>query len=376
MPQLDYGTTFDETGIDGKKPQSWDNYVMPFLQSVRTLTNTSKLDYLNVQDNGLRTTNLRTHANVEAVRIKVRNATGGTIDANTLVYFNGTYSDGSTNYPSIAKAISTTAVGSTYFAQGVTTASVGNNADGTLAVFYEISEINTSSGAVGDLVYLNTVAGGWTRTRPTGGQYIQVIGTITVVSASVGRIVLSLGAVPEHLTGGSSGLGATFQTLTVQGASGAAADIYHFGDAGEDAADKWKVSVADGGVMTWENYTSGSYVAKMTMTAAGVVTIPGLATVGTITSGAWQSSTVVASAYLDADTAHLGVTQTFTGAKTFTANVTGGVMVRESISNCSVIRQGPTWSGIRVQINCGYWVHWRMPPVAQASSYLPPLRSL
>ena len=318
MPQLDYGTTFDETGIDGKKPQSWDNYVMPFLQTVRTLTNTTKMDYLNVQDDGLRTTNMLTHANVEAVRIKVRNATGGSIAANSLVYFNGTYSDGSTNYPSIAKAVSTTAVGSTYFAQAATTGVIANNTNGTVAVFYEVSGVNTSSAAVGDVVYLDTTAGGWTRTRPTGGQYIQVIGTITVVSASVGRIVLSLGAVPEHLTGGSSGLGATFQTLTVQGASGAAADIYHFGDAGEDAADKWKVSVADGGVMTWENYTSGSYVAKMTMTSAGVVSTAGaitssgavtgstlvgtvstaaqnsitsassLATVGTVTSGTWS----------------------------------------------------------------------------------------
>jgi len=44
-----------------------------------------------------------------------------------------------------------------------------------------------------------------------------------------------------------------------------------------------------------------------------------IATVGTVTAGAWQSSTVVASAYLDAQTAHLNITQSFTGAKTFGA---------------------------------------------------------
>jgi len=44
---------------------------------------------------------------------------------------------------------------------------------------------------------------------------------------------------------------------------------------------------------------------------------------GTITSGTWQSSTaVIASAYLDADTAHLSGSQTFTGAKTFQAGGT------------------------------------------------------
>jgi len=41
-----------------------------------------------------------------------------------------------------------------------------------------------------------------------------------------------------------------------------------------------------------------------------------ITTVGTITTGTWQS-TAIASAYLDTDTAHLSGAQTFTGAKTF-----------------------------------------------------------
>ena len=254
------------------------------LTEVETWANTTKIDYLNVQDNGLRTSSLRTHAQVDAVRIKVRNATGSTIAANSLIYFNGTYSDGTNNYPTIAKAVSATSVGSTFFAQAVTTGAIANGADGTAAIFYELTGQNTSSGTVGDSVYLDTTAGGWTRTRPTGGQYVQVVGTITVVNASSGRVVLSLGSVPEHLTGGSSGLGATFQTLTVQGASGGAADIYHISDAGEDNADKWKISVADGGNMTWENYTSGSYAAKLTMTSAGAVTTAGALNIGSVSA--------------------------------------------------------------------------------------------
>ena len=254
------------------------------LTEVETWANTTKIDYLNVQDNGLRTSSLRTHAQVDAVRIKVRNATGSTIAANSLIYFNGTYSDGTNNYPTIAKAVSATSVGSTFFAQAVTTGAIANGADGTAAIFYELTGQNTSSGTVGDSIYLDTTAGGWTRTRPTGGQYVQVVGTITVVNASSGRVVLSLGSVPEHLTGGSSGLGATFQTLTVQGASGGAADIYHISDAGEDNADKWKISVADGGNMTWENYTSGSYAAKLTMTSAGAVTTAGALNIGSVSA--------------------------------------------------------------------------------------------
>ena len=255
----------------------------PFTE-VETWANTTKLDYLNVQDNGLRTSSLRTHAQVEAVRIKVRNATGSSIAANSLIYFNGTYSDGTNNYPTIAKAVSATSVGSTFFAQAVTTGAIADGADGTAAIFYELTGQNTSSGTVGDSVYLDTTAGGWTRTRPTGGQYVQVVGTITVVNASSGRVVLSLGSVPEHLTGGSSGLGATFQTLTVEGASGGAADIYHISDAGEDNADKWKISVADGGNMTWENYTSGSYAAKLTLTSAGAVTTAGALNIGSVSA--------------------------------------------------------------------------------------------
>ena len=49
-----------------------------------------------------------------------------------------------------------------------------------------------------------------------------------------------------------------------------------------------------------------------------------ITTVGTIGTGTWQG-TAIASAYLDADTAHLSTTQTFTGDKTFTGTVTVGV---------------------------------------------------
>ena len=45
-----------------------------------------------------------------------------------------------------------------------------------------------------------------------------------------------------------------------------------------------------------------------------------ITSVGTIGTGTWQG-TAIASAYLDADTAHLSGTQTFSGAKTFSADV-------------------------------------------------------
>ena len=45
-----------------------------------------------------------------------------------------------------------------------------------------------------------------------------------------------------------------------------------------------------------------------------------ITTVGTINSGIWNG-TAIASAYLDADTAHLSGTQTFSGAKTFSDSI-------------------------------------------------------
>ena len=62
----------------------------------------------------------------------------------------------------------------------------------------------------------------------------------------------------------------------------------------------------------------------LTVGGTNVLTGSLITTLGTISAGVWQG-TAVASAYLDADTAHLSGTQTFTGAKTFTGAVTVGV---------------------------------------------------
>jgi len=70
---------------------------------------------------------------------------------------------------------------------------------------------------------------------------------------------------------------------------------------------------------------SNQTVSILDLTTLGsTVTSSSLTSVGTITSGVWQSNTKIASAYLDDDTAHLTTTQTFTGAKTFDAALTVG----------------------------------------------------
>ena len=67
----------------------------------------------------------------------------------------------------------------------------------------------------------------------------------------------------------------------------------------------------------------------LNMSEAGAATFHGgIAEAGTISEGTWNAD-VIASAYLDSDTAHLSGTQTFSGAKTFSSpvSVTNGTHI-------------------------------------------------
>ena len=88
-----------------------------------------------------------------------------------------------------------------------------------------------------------------------------------------------------------------------------------------------KVIVADDDFVVAGNDSDGESnfdAFKLDMSAAGAATFSGgIAQAGTISAGTWNGG-VIASAYLDADTAQLSGTQTFTGNKTFTGTVTVG----------------------------------------------------
>ena len=83
-------------------------------------------------------------------------------------------------------------------------------------------------------------------------------------------------------------------------------------------------ATGDLGIKTGTNLTFNSADGTLTATnLAGTLTTASqtnITGVGTISTGTWQG-TAIASAYLDADTAHLSGTQTFTGAKTFSSDV-------------------------------------------------------
>lgn len=56
---------------------------------------------------------------------------------------------------------------------------------------------------------------------------------------------------------------------------GAALGITFSADEADDNADTWKVNFADGGTITWQSYTSGSFVTKQTIDTSGNLTMAG-----------------------------------------------------------------------------------------------------
>ncbi len=179
-----------ETGANGQAHDYVD--VSAPLAQLKTWANTTKLDYLNLQDNGARPSNTRSHAGVVSGRIKVRNDSGGTLTAGTLAYYSGTHSDTVDNYPTVAKAISTQANSTTKYAVGVIETAIANNADGTIAESLEVSGLDTSAINVGDRVWLADTAGAYENNLsdlPDIDYRSQVVGVVTVSHATLGRIV-------------------------------------------------------------------------------------------------------------------------------------------------------------------------------------------
>ena len=60
---------------------------------------------------------------------------------------------------------------------------------------------------------------------------------------------------------------------------GAALGLTFSADQADDNADTWKLNFADGGDVTWQSYTIGSFATKLTLDASGNVTVAGDLTV-------------------------------------------------------------------------------------------------
>lgn len=134
----------------------------------------------------------------DKLALRVRNATGGTLAVNTLVYVNGY--NVANQAPTIAKADADVASAGALY---IVAASFGNNRNGYVyRQMMSAANLNTNGATVGDPVYLDTTAGGWTLTAPVAPSRQQIVGRVVVVSATVGKIYFDLQSHPG--TGTSS----------------------------------------------------------------------------------------------------------------------------------------------------------------------------
>lgn len=106
--------------------------------------------------------------------------------ANDLVYVS-TYTG---EVPTVTKAQGTSGG---IFAQYIVPVGAACGGDVVLVARRQITGANTNAGAVGDPVYLSdATAGGWTLTKPTATDKVQIVGRIAVKSATVGVIEIQL----------------------------------------------------------------------------------------------------------------------------------------------------------------------------------------
>lgn len=118
--------------------------------------------------------------------IEIYNNTGGALVPGTLVYINGYHAV--TGLPTVAKADADSLSTAAQFVVK------DNIPDVSKGIVYEscivISLDTSAAAAVGDPVYLSTIAGGFTFMAPTGTlQVAQVVGTVLVDDAANGQIL-------------------------------------------------------------------------------------------------------------------------------------------------------------------------------------------
>ena len=168
--------------------------------------------------------------------IPVINKSGSEIAADKLVALVGL--DTTSGKPKIVLADADVAAHDDVW---VTTAAIANNAEGTVSAgALSAATLNTNSiSAAGDPVYLDTTAGGFAVTAPTGATARVVpVGWAVVKSATVGQILWSIGPnraigtnelQAKGVTPGKVALANT--NILVGDAGGAAADVAMSGDA-------------------------------------------------------------------------------------------------------------------------------------------------
>jgi len=157
---------------------------VPTAPTAATLTSTTQLATTAFVQQEL----LSGTANARNLEVYVRNQTGSTLAAGTIVYINGATG----NRPTITLAQANNDANSAQ-TFGFTKASIANNGFGFVIVRGELENINTSALTEGAQLYLSpTTAGTWTTTKPSAPQHLVYVGIVVRAHPTQGVILVAV----------------------------------------------------------------------------------------------------------------------------------------------------------------------------------------
>ena len=174
-----------QTALDLKAPLASPALTgVPTAPTAATLTSTTQLATTAFVQQEL----LSGTANARNLEVYVRNQTGSTLAAGTIVYINGATGNRPTVTPAQANNDANSA--QTF---GFTKTSIANNAFGFVIVRGELENIDTSALTEGVQLYLSpTTAGTWTTTKPSAPQHLVYVGICVRAHPTQGVILVAV----------------------------------------------------------------------------------------------------------------------------------------------------------------------------------------
>ena len=183
------GTLSDQTDL-----QSALNLKAPLASPALTGNPTAPTAALGDNDTSIATTAfvqqelLSGTANAKNLEVYVRNQTGSTLAAGTIVYVNGATG----NRPTVTPAQANNDANSAQ-TMGFVKTSIANNGFGYVIVRGELENINTSALTEGVQLYLSpTTPGAWTTTKPSAPQHMVYVGVVIRAHPTLGVILVSV----------------------------------------------------------------------------------------------------------------------------------------------------------------------------------------